>query len=88
MFVHQDGLGLLHVMETRRPGAGPQANHAAHRFGEALQQDKRAGDRDQGLEEVDLDAGRAAGDDSDLCRGERAVWSLLCLDEDPLDDDE
>src|SRR4051812_3775737 len=44
-----DHVDLGHVLEPRRPGAGSQADDAAHHLGDALQQHQRAGDRDHRL---------------------------------------
>ena len=55
-----DHVDLGHVLQPGRPGAGPEADDAAHDLGDALQHHQRAGDRDDGLEMVDR---RAVGGD-------------------------
>ena len=51
LFFHHIDFG--HVLETARPHAGPQADDAAHDFGDALQHHQCAGDRDDRLELID-----------------------------------
>ena len=61
--------GLLDVVQPLRPLAQADAQDAADDLGDALQEQKHAGDRDQGLERKHRDAGRA--EDAHLAEPDR-----------------
>ena len=53
-------VNFIHIVATRRPLTGLQANHATHDFHQALQQQQQARNRDDGLKRVNR---RAVGRD-------------------------